>query len=143
MNDVYRWIGRYSDKIKQEFIWVKSNPMPASGNSITNAYESFFYLSDRSPKSNTTYTKNVLETSVNSSMPKEHKAVMKQEVADFYISRLFEPNTKCIDCFGGLGTTEIACIKNSIECTSIELVPEYVRMAEERISEFKSKNNTA
>ncbi len=137
MKDVYKWIGRYADWIKQEFIWVKTNPMPASGKNVTNSYESFFYLSKSSPKSNHTYTKNVIATSVNSKMPKEHKAVMKQEVADFFIGNLFQPNTKLIDPFAGLGTTEISCNKFNIECTSIELIEEYAEMAKLRIEKEK------
>jgi hypothetical protein len=35
----------------------KSNPMPASGKSITNAVEYFIVLGSDSLKSNTTYTK--------------------------------------------------------------------------------------
>lgn len=132
--DVFRWCGKYASKIRQEFIWEKSNPMPASGYNVTNAYESFFYLSDTPPKSNGTYTKNVLTTAVNGDMPPEHKAVMKQEVADYYIGTFFERGTTVLDCFGGLGTTAIACRRHGLGCTSIELVPEYIEMAKKRLS---------
>lgn len=137
MADVYKWIGKYYKWIKQEFIWVKSNPMPASGKNVTNSYESFFYLSKKPPKSNYTYTKNVITTSVNSKMPKEHKAVMKQEVCDYFIGNFFFPGSTVIDPFAGLGTTEISCNKFNMECTSIELIEEYAEMARERIEKEK------
>lgn len=131
--DVLKYIGTYCADIQEVFIWEKTNPMPANGKNLTNSYEFFLYFSETPAKAHHTYTKNVFRTAVNSQMPKEHKAVMKQEVADYFISEFFEPNTSCIDCFGGLGTTEIACNKNNINCVSIELSPEYCAMAEQRI----------
>lgn len=133
--DVFKWSGKYAPMIRQEFIWEKSNPMPANGYSVTNAYESFYYLSKTPPKAKDTYVKNVLTTAVNGDMPPEHKAVMKQEVADFYIGTFFERGSSVIDCFGGLGTTAIACRRYGLSCTSIELVPEYIEMAKQRICE--------
>lgn len=64
--DVFKLIGQYSNKIIEIIIWEKTNPLPASGNSITNAYEFFIIFGDKSLKSNTTYTKNIISTSVNS-----------------------------------------------------------------------------
>ena len=63
--DVYRYIGHYYNKIQNIIIWEKSNPLPANGNNITNAFEYFFILGDTSIKSNTTYTKNHITTSIN------------------------------------------------------------------------------
>lgn len=37
--DVFNYIGTYADKIVGIIIWEKTNPMPASGFNITNAYE--------------------------------------------------------------------------------------------------------
>lgn len=61
-------------------------------------------------------------------MTKEHKAVMKQEVADFFNGNLFQH-----------GTTEISCNKFNIECTSIELIEEYAEMAKLRIEKEKDE----
>ena len=71
---VYKLIGFFNKDIKEIIIWEKSNPMPAAGNSITNAVEYFIVLGKESLKSNTTYTKNIITSSVNSRMPKIHKA---------------------------------------------------------------------
>lgn len=72
-------------------------------------------------------------------MTKEHKAVMKQEVADIFIENLFQHGTKLIDPFAGLGTTEISCNKFNIECTSIELIEEYTEMPKLRIEKEKDE----
>lgn len=124
--DVYRFIGKYADKIQQVFIWEKSNPMPAQGNNITNAYEYFIVIGNKSLKSNTTYTKNILTTSVNSQTnTAEHKAVMKQEVADWFIENFTKEDDIIYDPFMGLGTTAISCKKFGRKCIGTELINKY------------------
>lgn len=105
--DVYKLIGFFSEKIVDIHIWEKSNPMPASGNNITNAVEYFIVLGNESLKSNTTYTKNIVTTAVNSKMPKNHKAVMKPQVAHHFIEKYTKKGDVILDCFFGVGTTGI------------------------------------
>lgn len=111
MVDVYGLIGTYRDKIKQIIIWEKSNPMPANGHNITNSYEYFLVIGDKPLKSNFTYTKNIITTSVNSKMPKEHKAVMHYDVADWFIRMFTKEGEIVLDPCMGTGTTAIACKK--------------------------------
>jgi len=133
--DVYKLIGNYNNHIKEIIVWEKSNPLPASGKSITNALEFFLVLSDKSLKSSKTYTKNIIKSSVNSKMPKFHKAVMKQEIAD-YIIKTFATNSKVIfDPFTGLGTTGIAAAKHNKEFIGIEIVNEYYCYAKEALND--------
>lgn len=137
--DVYKIIGKYADKIQQIFIWEKSNPLPANGHNITNSYELFIALGDKPIKSNTTYTKNHITTSVNSeTTTKIHKAVMKQEVADWFIEKFTREGDIVFDCFAGLGTTMISCIKCNRDCIGIELNKEYIKIAKDRIKEAQN-----
>ena len=133
--DVYKYIGHYYNKIQNIIIWEKSNPLPANGNNITNAFEYFFILGDTAIKSNTTYTKNHITTSINNSITKIHKAVMKQEVADWFIEKFTKENDVVLDCFMGLGTTGLSCIKYNRDFIGIELDEEYFNIAKERIEE--------
>lgn len=134
--DVYKYIGHYYDKIQNIIIWEKSNPLPANGNNITNAFEYFFILGDTSIKSNTTYTKNHITTSINNdSITKKHKAVMKQEVADWFIEKFTHDEDLVLDCFMGLATTGIACQKYNRNFLGIELDKDYFEIAKERIEE--------
>lgn len=134
--DVYKLIGTYYDEIQQIFIWEKSNPMPAQGHNITNAYEFFLVFGDKPLKSNDTYTKNVLVTSVNSSTTtKIHKAVMKQEVADWFIEHFTDVNDVILDPFMGLGTTGISCVNYERDFIGIEKNKEYFELAKQRIYE--------
>ena len=132
--DVYKFIGKYYNKIQQIFIWEKSNPMPAQGYSITNAYEYFLVFGNKALKSNYTYTKNILTTSVNSSTTtKTHKAVMKQEVADWFIRNFTVDNDIVLDPFMGLGTTGISCKKYNRDFIGIEKNKQYYDIAMGRI----------
>lgn len=139
--DVYKFIGTYANSIQQIFIWEKANPMPASGKGITNAYEYFIVLGKEPLKSNTTYTKNHITTAVNSkTTSKIHKAVMSQEVSDWFIDKFTEINDVVIDPFMGLGTTGVSCVKKDIDFIGIEIDEEYFRIAEQRIKSEQKKS---
>lgn len=139
--DVFKLIGQYSDKIIDIIIWEKTNPLPASGKSITNAYEFFIILGNEPLKSNTTYTKNIISTSVNSKMTKDHKAMMKQEVSDWFINKFTKEDDLILDCFMGAGTTAISCINSNRKYIGFELEKEYVDLSLERIKEVIELNN--
>lgn len=140
--DVYKLIGKYYNKIQQIFVWEKSNPMPAQGFNITNAYEFFLVFGNKALKSNNTYTKNILTTSVNSATTtKIHRAVMKQEVADWFIYNFTVDGDIVFDPFMGLGTSGISCIKYARDFVGIEKNKEYYDLASERISEVTVNEN--
>jgi site-specific DNA-methyltransferase (adenine-specific) len=130
--DVYELIGLFSKSIVDIHIWEKSNPMPASGKNITNAVEYFLVLGNESLKSNATYTKNIITTSVNSTMPKEHKAVMKTDVAEHFISKFTNENDIILDCFFGYGTTGVVAKKLNRRYIGIEKEKLYYEMSVKR-----------
>lgn len=139
--DIFKLIGEYSNKIIDIIVWTKSNPMPASGLNLTNAYEFILIMSntEKSIKSTKTYTKNHIETSVYSDNPykKIHRAVMKPQVAEYFIDNFTKENDTILDCFMGLGTIGIeAKIKNR-NFIGVELVKEYFDIAKKRIEEIK------
>jgi DNA modification methylase len=131
--DVYKLIGHFSKYIVDIHIWEKSNPMPASGKNITNAIEYFLILGTGSLKSNTTYTKNIITTSVNSNMPKEHKAVMKNDVAEHFIGKFTQENDIILDCFFGYGTTGLVAKQMNRKYIGIEKEQTYFDMSVERL----------
>lgn len=133
-HDVFKFIGKYSEKIVEIIIWEKSNPLPASGKNITNAYELFIVFGDKPLKSNTTYTKNVITTSVNSNMPKEHRAVMKKEVSDWFIEKFTCEGDVVLDPFLGVGTTAMSCIEQGRQYIGFEICQQYYEMAKQNIS---------
>ena len=132
--DVFKLFGTFADKIVEVIIWEKSNPMPAAALAITNAYEFFWILGDKPLKSNTTYTKNIITTSVNGKMPESHKAVMKQEVADWFIEKFTKEGDTVLDPFAGTGTTGVACKNLNRNYILIEQEPEYVKIIKDRLT---------
>ena len=140
-SDVYALIGTYRDKIKQMIIWEKSNPLPANGNNVTNAYEIFLVIGESQLRSNTTYTKNVIHTSVYSKMPKEHKAVMHPDVADWFVKQFTQQGEVILDPFIGIGTTGVACVRNNRNFIGFEIVKEYSDMANRNIENAKTGHN--
>lgn len=137
--EVFKYIGEYANKIVEIIIWEKTNPMPANGYNITNAYEFFIVLSGKPLKSNTTYTKNIISSSVNTNTLKQHKAVMKQEISDFFITKFTSINDIVLDPFMGIGTTAISCVKNNRKYIGIEIDPEYCKIATDRLKEIELK----
>lgn len=139
--DVYRYIGKYAEKIQQIFIWEKTNPMPANGNNITNAYEMFIVLGDTAIKSNTTYTKNHITTTINNdTTTKIHKAVMKSEVCDWFIEKFTKENDTIVDPFMGLGTTGVSCEKFKRNFIGIELNKDYYEIALLKVGLFQKNS---
>ena len=133
--DVFEYIGKYAKRIREIIVWEKTNPMPANGFNITNSYEFFIVMGDKPLKGNTTYTKNIISTSVNSNMPKEHKAVMKQEVSDWFIDNFTKENDIVLDCFMGTGTTGVSCVQKNRSFVGIEIDANYYNFAVDRIEQ--------
>ena len=132
--DVYKLIGDLSSYIQNIIIWEKSNPLPASGLNITNAYELFLVLGTTPLKGLHTYTKNIVTTSVNTEgTTKIHKAVMKQEIADWMFENFIPKGSTILDPMMGLGTTAISAEKHGCQWYGYEIIPEYVNYAWERI----------
>ena len=133
--DVFKLLGKYHKDIHEIFVWEKSNPLPASGLSITNAYE-FIICFGNSLKSNKTYTKNHLTTSVAKAY-KEHKAVMNDKVASFFIENFTKPNDIIYDPFMGCGTTALVCKQLNRNYIGSEIIKQYCDIAEKRIQQSK------
>ena len=139
--DIYDLIGDWSNYIQNILIWEKSNPLPASGFNITNAYELIIVFGKKPLKALHTYTKNIITTSVNTeTTTKTHKAVMKQEVADWIFEKFIPKGSTVIDPMMGLGTTAISAEKYNCSWFGYELIPEYVNLAYERIVNSRKVN---
>lgn len=65
-----------------------------------------------------------------------HPCQMPLEVMDRII-KLLPQDVNVIDPYCGSGTTGIACVNNNIDFVGIDIVPEYAKLAEERIREVE------
>ena len=132
---IYRLLGALADSIMEVVIWGKDNPTPSAGFSITNSWELFLALGNVPLVSNTTYTKNLLVTGVNSEMPIEHKAVMRSDIAEWFITHFSKAGTVILDPCLGLGTTAYCAKKLNRKCIGIEIKEKYCEIAAKRCSQ--------
>ena len=140
-SDVYRFIGTYADYIQNIIVWEKTNPMPASGTNVTNAFEYFIVIGDKPLKALHTYTKNIISTSVNSkTTSKKHKAVMNREVAEWIFDSFIPAGSFVIDPMMGLGTTAIVANNHDCKWFGFEIIQDYIDIALMRIKEQNVAN---
>jgi DNA modification methylase len=141
--DLLKWQVDFVDNYKGCVIWVKKNPTPSWNYkkekdvySITNAYE-YFYVFGKDDTSFEANNKifNVLISDVNSKHFNGHGAVMRLDIAEWFICNFTKQGDFVFDPFFGCGTTGIACIKNNRKWGGVEIIPEYKKMAEQRIQE--------
>jgi len=138
--DVFGIIGKYSDVIQEIIVWEKTNPMPASGGSITNSHEYIIVFGNEALVSNNTYTKNIITTSVNSNMPKKHKAVMHSDVSDWVITNFTSEKDTVLDCFMGTATTGMSCKSMNRGFIGIELNDTYFGISTNNMTKTKQSN---
>lgn len=139
--DVAKWQGYFADKLKGVVIWTKENPCPSWNYkakkdvfSVTNSFEYFFIFGeDTSDFEANGKILNYIHTTVNTEHFNGHGAVMKMEVAEFFIRNFTKPNDFVFDPFMGMGTTAIACNKYGRRWGGVEINPEYKDRAEKRI----------
>lgn len=147
--DIFYWLGKYADKVTGGVVWIKTNPQPAlnyheqdNTRSVTNGYEQFFFLTEDG-KEFRGYGKdqimNYVVTSINSEHIEGHGAIMKKEVAEWFIKRFTKKGDIVLDPFMGTGTTAIVCKNMGRDYLGFELSSEYVKIAEDRIKEETSQ----
>ena len=120
--------------MKKEMTYLMSNVNLYHGNSLANAYEFFLVFGTDSVKSNDGNTKNHITTTVDTENDISiHKAVMKQEVASWFINKFTSVRDTVLDPFMGLGTNGISYKKFNRNFIGIEIDETYYKMAEKRI----------
>lgn len=135
--EVLRIGGEWASSIVNIIVWSKTNPMPASGLNITNAYEFIFVISNKqkSLKGNHTYTKNMFTTNAytDNKYTKIHRAVMHPEAARFIIGNFTKEQELILDPFAGVGTTGVVCKELNRRFKGFELNEQYCNIANERL----------
>ena len=143
--DVYKYIGHFSNKLKGIVIWEKTNPQPNSnkivddsGNELTsvcNAVEYFFVLNENAEEFRAyNPIKNIVHSTVNEKHFKGHGAIMKYEIADWFVKNFSVEGDTVVDPFLGTGTTAIACQLNTRKYVGYEISKEYCQLAKKRIA---------
>ena len=138
--NVYKLIGHFADKILDDVIWYKKNPIPTSiENCVTNSYEHIFILTkDKNLKLKVNKLhnfKNVIELASNSNnqFVDIHHAVMNIELAKIVIQEFTQQGDLVLDPFMGMGTTGVVCKMLDRKYTGFEICEEYYNKSLERI----------
>ena len=143
--DVYRLIGHYADEIEHILIWYKPNAQPQNiPNRIGNAYELVIIFGCKDfdvLKTNSTNYRNLIVKNIksNNEYSKIHGAVMSEDFCDEIIREFTQEGDTVLDCFMGLGTTGLSCIKYDRDFVGIELYPKYYEIAKDRIEGAKAQ----
>lgn len=143
--EFYTFLGKYAKNISGTVVWCKTNPKPVANynektntKSVTNAFEYFIFLTKDGVSFKAygrTPTYNYIFSNINTNSSENHKAIMKQEISDWFIERFTKKNDVVLDPFCGWGTTAISCKKMDRQFIGFEIVKEYCLEAIKRIKE--------
>lgn len=143
--DIYRWLGEYAENLSGGVVWIKTNPQPSHNyheedntRSVTNGYEQFYFLTKDGKEFRAYGTENVInyvESGVNAECIEGHSAIMKKEIAEWFIERFTKKGDIVLDPFMGTGTTAIVCENSGRKYIGFEISKEYTELARARIKE--------
>lgn len=151
----YKIIKKYSDYIKNNFINIKKNSKPGyikNKKYIKNSYENIFcFINDKNKAekrshlyfNNNKCVNNFIITGINNNKySKLHQAAFNPEIPRFFIKHFTKKNSIILDCFAGIGTTGIECLKYNRKCILIEKEEKYCDIIIKRIKhKIAEKNN--
>lgn len=137
----YRLKDYYCDTI----IWNKENGIPNGCNQrvMTNCFEYIHIYSLNPSKAVGTKVwrgnvKNVINIRGNQKNKYSaiHKAMFPIELPLHILSNFVRPGGKVLDCFGGLGTTMVACVLSGMDGVMVEINNDYVVKSIERLKNY-------
>jgi len=144
---IFKLVDTFGDSFKDVIYWKKKNVAPhIQKGVINNLVEFILCFGDGKRKfinprfSQGTYF-NVIE-GVNAGANQYsdiHKATFPVYLPENIITNFTGNDAIVIDCFGGVGTTLIACEKTSRECRMMELDPKYCDVTIERWQDFTNQ----
>lgn len=134
----YKLKDYYCDTI----IWNKTHGVPNGLNErvMTNVYE-YIHIYSLNPtravgtKKWRATVSNLITIKGNqqNKYSKIHKAMFPLELAEWIVCNFVKEGGKVLDCFGGLGTTMVACRKHDRNGVMVEINKDFCEKAKERI----------
>ena len=130
---IAKLLNHYTSQFKEMMYWVKENPMPVIVESVVssatelilcfgkNGTRSFNHFNDRMFHG----VVSGLSAATSNKYADIHKATFPVYLPSAIISRFTTSQGIVFDCFGGTGTTMIACEQLNRRCFMMELDPHY------------------
>lgn len=130
---IARLLDKYAANFKDLMYWEKENPMPVIIESVlASAVELIICLGNNGSRSFNHFNDRMfhgvihgLSASTSNKYADIHKATFPVYLPAEIIQRFTTPNGTVLDCFGGTGTTMIACEQLGRKCFMSELEPTY------------------
>lgn len=147
---IFKLVNEFGDTFKDVIYWKKKTVAPhIQKGVINNLVEFILCFGDGKRKfinpqfGQGTYW-NVIEgaNASGNEFSNIHKATFPIYLPENIISNFTGRNAIVIDCFGGTGTTLIACEKHNRECRMMELDPKYCDVIIKRWQDFTGKQAT-
>jgi DNA modification methylase len=143
------YLNKYKNHFVDMAIWDKGHGAPAMAQNVMNScFEYIIFLAQTEnpsraiPVSDFRGTiKNVYsgKPNRNNEFSKVHAATFPVDFPEWAITSFTKPNTIIADCFGGTGTTLIACEKHNRHARLMELDPKYCDVIVKRWEDFTGK----
>jgi DNA modification methylase len=143
------YLNKYKNHFVDMAIWDKGHGAPAMAQNVMNScFEYIIFLAQTEnpsraiPVSDFRGTiKNVYngKPNRNNEFSKIHAATFPVDFPEWAITSFTKPNTIIADCFGGTGTTIIACEKHNRHARLMELDPKYCDVIIKRWQDFTGK----
>ena len=134
----------FKNKFKELLYWEKENPMPVIAEGvISSATELIIAFGNNNTRSFNHFNDRLfhgvvhgLSASTYNKYADIHKTTFPVYLPSEIIQRFTEQNGTVLDCFGGTGTTMIACEQLNRKCYMVELDPHYCDVIIERWENF-------
>ena len=141
---IARLLNRYTANFKDIMYWEKENPMPVIIESVlSSSVELIICLGENGSRSFNHFNDRMfhgvihgLSAATSNEYADIHKATFPVYLPSEIIQRFSTPNGTVLDCFGGTGTTMIACEQLGRKCFMIELEPRYCDVIIDRWEQF-------
>lgn len=145
---LYRLIGEYHDKIKELIVWDKVNAQPAIGAGVMNSQFELIIVFQKSKPESRAFSSSQFDRGTLSNVwhvKRERQpikglgAAFPSTLASMVIENFTSEGQTVLDPFMGSGTTGIAAVSKGRKFIGIELDPDYLAIAEERINDAISR----
>ena len=129
---VIKLLDNYADKFKDMIYWKKSNPVPAIAKNIISSAIEWIMAFGNNPSRSFNHDPGiyygVIEGPKGYSEFKDiHRATFPLYLPTHIIETFTDEGATVLDCFGGTGTTLIACEQKNRTCYMMEIEPLYVQ----------------
>ena len=147
-SDIIDWLHNFKNEVCDIAIWNKTSTAPAMAERVMNSQFEFVFILSKEHNSRAIGTRdfrgtvsNVYTGSAqrNNEYFELHAATFPMHLPSHFIELFTNSGDSVLDCFGGTGTTLIACEQLGRKCYMVELDPRYCDIIIDRWEQFTGR----